>query len=148
MTVQTYSPSDVIITFGGYVLENWDTVSVKRTTPSFKIIKGIRGKNTRVRSQNTSAEVTLTIPITSIGNTVLGEIVAQDELNGTGRLIMTIKDVQGFEVFSTAEAFVEKPADKEYGAEMSSRAWTIHCLSSQTAMSDNSALGSIFDLIF
>ena len=148
MTVMTYSPSDVIITFGGYVLENWDSVSVKRSSPSFKIVKGIRGKNTRVRTQNTSAELTLTLPITSVANAVLGEIVYKDELYGTGRLSITIKDVQGFEVFYSSEAYVEKPADKEYGPEMSSRAWTIHCLSSGDTMSDNTILSSIFDLIF
>lgn len=148
MTVQVYAPSDIIFTFGGYVLENWDTISVKRTTPTYKIVKGIRGKNTRVRSQNTAAEITVTLPITSVANAVFGEVVAQDELYGTGRLVVTIKDVQGFEVFSSTEAYVANPADKEYGPEMSSRSWTIHCLSSNSSMSDNTALASIFDLIF
>lgn len=147
MTVQTYNPGDVVVTFGGYVLENWDSVEVTRLAPAFKMVRGIRGGAARVRTLNTSAEVIITLPMTSRANAILSMITQQDYETGNGRLEMTIKDVSGFEVFSTVDAFVEKQANMTYGREMPSRSWTICCMTSVISQSSGSAgIESIFDL--
>jgi hypothetical protein len=146
MTVSTYNPEDVVVTFGGFVLSNWDSVEVTRTAPAFRIIKGIRGKAARVRTLDTTAQVTLTLPSTSNANSVLAEIAEQDYVSGNGRIEMTIKDVSGFEVFSTPDAFIEKQADRNYGKDMPTRTWIIHCLSSSMAQSSTADITSIFNL--
>jgi len=148
MSVRSYSPNDVTLTFGGYVLTNWDSIEVKRLQPSFKMVRGIRGKNTRIRTQNTAAEITITVPTTSITNVVLSEIVEQDEILGTGRIIVSIKDVSGMEVFNTPDAFIEGQAVRSYSSDMSTRVWTLQCMTSVITQSESVGIESIFDSIF
>lgn len=145
MTVMTYSPKDVTLTFGGYVLANWDEITVAQSGPAFRMIRGIRGKSTRVRTLNKSATITLVLPHTSVANQVLDEICRQDQVSGNGRLELTLKDVSGSEVFSSADAFIEKQADRNYSATMGSRTWVIQCMSIVSmSQSDSSDITSIF----
>lgn len=129
MRVETYSPSDVILTFGGYVLSNWDEIAVETNGPAFKIVRGIRGKSTRVRTMNRSATLTITLPVTSTANAVLDTICQMDQESGNGRIELTLRDVGGTEVFSSADAFVEAPAARRYGKDSQTRTWTVQCMS-------------------
>lgn len=148
MTVKTYSVEDVVLTFGGYVLTNWDSISIRQLHPDFKIVSGIRGKNTRIRTLNTAAEIVLTIPSLSDANTVMGEISELDRIYGTGRIVLTIKDISGMEVFSTEDAFITQVPERVYGIEVPVRTWVLNCMSSKTTQSDSAGIESIFDLIF
>lgn len=149
MEVLTYSPKDVIVTFGGYVLEDWDSVSIRRNTSSFKLVNGIRGKNSRVRVNDTSALIEIELAQTSRANYIFQKIVEIDEREGTGRISMTIKDISGTELFSTNDAFIEGIADREYSADISSRRWRLTCMSSSHSGSDQVfSLEGIFNSIF
>lgn len=128
--IATYSPSEVSISFGGYLAKGWDTITIERDLPSFKKVMGIRGKNTRVRVGNTSATITMVIPQTSVLNTVFEQIVLQDEVTGNGRIVILIKDLLGNSVFQSDSAYIEKPAKTTYDTEISSRDWKIHCMKS------------------
>ena len=130
--VQTYSPEEVILTFGGHVVRGWDTITISRDKPSFRKVHGIRGKNTRVRVGNTAAEITLEVPQTSFINAVFEDIVRIDEQYGTGRIVLLIKDNLGTDIFSSQDAYLERPADLTYDTEISTRQWKIECLSSGT----------------
>lgn len=145
--VKTYSPSDVLLTFGGYVIEGWDRIVITRTLPSFKQVNGIRGKNTRIRLNNTSATIDIDLVSTSNTNAVFTEIVKQDEMYGGARLVITVKDLLGGEVFSTEEGYLEAPATRTYEAEASVRPWKINCLTSGTGVGAGSPLGSLIDKV-
>lgn len=148
MSVQTYSPSKVVLTFGGYVASGWDTISIKRESPSFKVVRGIRGKNSRVRTNNTAASVTISVPQTSMLNAVLHQVVKKDEEFGTGKLEIMIKDTMGTEIFRSGEGFVEAPADTTYDTEITNREWTIHCLSSNYDNGEGWGVMSLINSIF
>ena len=64
--VYTYSPSEVQLTFGGYTVTGWQSISITRSVDAFKPVRGIRGKHTRVRSIDTSCTITVTILQTSM----------------------------------------------------------------------------------
>lgn len=146
--IYTYAPDEVALTFGGYIVEGWDSITVKRSSPAFQIKRGIRGKNTRVRNRDTSAVITLVCPQTSNVNKILTDLVTQDEITGNGRLSLSLIDGSGWEVFSSSEAFVDGLADREYEANESDREWVITCLnSSSRGQNRRSIYGDIAALI-
>lgn len=143
--VREYSPSDVIMTFGGARVEGWEKISVRRLLPSFQIIPGIRGRNGRKRINNTSAEIDIVLSQTSPTNNIFAQIVEVDEMYGTARIEVTLKDVLSGEKFQSTEAFLEKPADQMFGPDVSERTWKMICLSSKSTMGSGGALGSLVD---
>ncbi|MCK9530500.1 MAG: hypothetical protein M0R77_08065 [Gammaproteobacteria bacterium] len=145
--VREYSPSEVVMTFGGAIVEGWERLSIRRMHPSFRIVEGIRGKNTRVRIGNSAAEIDITLSQTSPTNLIFSQIVTLDEAYGTGRIEITLKDVLTGEVFQSTEAFLERPADKEFEAESSERVWKMYCLSSDMTMGSGGNWGSLVDRI-
>lgn len=130
MEVKTYSPADVHMTFGGVVVSGWEQIRIMYAQPFFKIVKGIRNKNTRVRDRNSAATIELVLSQTSDINYILDAIAEQDRHYGTGRIELMIKDRNGTEVFYSSEGFVEGPADRGYEADLGTRTWRIQCLSS------------------
>lgn len=145
--VREYSPSEVVMTFGGYRVEGWERISIRRLQPSFRLVEGIRGKNTRVRINNTAAEIEIALTQTSPTNNIFSQIVEVDEQYGTGRIELTIKDVLTGESFQSTEAYLERPADKTFDADVTERVWKIVCLSSKSSMGTGGALGSLVDRI-
>lgn len=148
MEVKTYSPSDVHMTFGGVLVEGWESIRIIYPQAYFKIVKGIRGKNTRVRDRNTSATVEVVLLQSSDINYIFDTIAEMDRFYGTGRLELMIKDRNGQEVFYSSEGFLESPADRLYEGDLKERAWTIHCLSSGTGgNTTGSFVGDLFGSI-
>lgn len=129
--VVTYSPSEVILTFGGYSVSGWDSISVTKPTKEFTVVKGIRGKNTRIRNRDSHATITLQCPQTSQVNQILTSVLFADEVTGNGRLEISLIDGSGNEVFTSSEAFVSGNADRSYSNSESDRVWTIECLVSR-----------------
>lgn len=131
-SVSTYSPSDVSLVIGGYVLSGWDRISISRRTDSFKPVYGIRGKHTRVRSgapdtRDSSAFISITLSQESQSNDVLSEIHRQDLLQGTSRLGLTLKDASGTSIFSSHEAYIVTFANVEFANDFGTREWRIFC---------------------
>lgn len=126
-TVNTYSPKDLSLSFGGYQIAGWDSISITRTSPSFITVKGIRGKHTRVPSGDTSATITVNILQTSPSNDVLSEVHRQDIETGTGRLDIMLKDNSGNSVFSSDEAYITSYPETTYSGNFEYRTWTIYC---------------------
>lgn len=146
--VQTYSPEEVVMTFGGYIVRGWDTIAISRDKPSFKTVHGIRGKNTRVRVGNTAAEITVDVPQTSFLNAVFEDIVRLDEEYGTGRIVLLIKDNLGTDIFQSQDAYIERPANLTFDTEISTRSWKINCLSTQGDKGVGWGVVSFIDSLF
>jgi len=105
-TVATYSPKDVILNIGGYQVSGWMSIAISRNSRGFTVVKGIRGKNTRVRNQDTSATLIVSLMASSQANDVFSYIHELDMQEGTGRLSLTLKDISGSSVFSTNEGYI------------------------------------------
>lgn len=141
----TYSPKEVILTISGTRVEGWDRISVIPEAPNFKIVKGIRGVNTRVRSKSTACAVEVEILAGNpIGN-AFEQLVDLDIASGTARLSIQIKDNLGHEVFYSSEGFLEAPARRDYALEASTRVYTFRCLS--RSMSDSGDGLSLMSLV-
>lgn len=126
--VDTYSPTEVTLTFGGYPLTGWNTISIKKSQPFYNTVRGIRGKNTRYRNIDTSATISFSCLQTGEANDIMSEIHRKDFTFGTGRISLTLKDNSGNSLFHSSEAFIEGFPETTYSGQFEYRVWTIVCL--------------------
>ena len=126
--VQTYSPEDVVFTICDYKIQDWDEIRITPSEPSFKRIKGINGKGTRVRcTSKNSATIDFSILQTSEANNVLTEIHRQDMMYGTGRLEVSIKDLSGQTHITSFEAYLESAPILTFKDSVELIEWTLIC---------------------
>lgn len=143
--VQTYSPSEVVFTLAGTTISGWDNITIKRSSPSFKMVRGIRNRHTRVRNKDTSAVIEIGLVNTSSSNDLLTAIVEKDEQLGTGRIELMIKDTLGTFSFNSIEAYVAGYADMSFGEDVGTRTWIIECLSSSYSRGEGWGIASLFN---
>lgn len=148
-TVNTYSASDVILSFGGYSLLGWDEINVRRDTAQSNFIRGIRGKNTRIMNPNTSSVISVSCPQTSEAHSVFSQIASADLLTGgNGRLQITLKDLNGGLVLSSNEAYVTGYPDVSYKNSIQNYTWLIQCYSTEySGLTSRTPQTSLFDFI-
>lgn len=147
--VFTYSPNEVILTFGGYTITGWQSITVTRSVDAFKPVRGIRGKHTRVKNADTSCTITIPLLQTSMGNDVISRIHELDLINDTGRISLTLKDIKGTSVFDSVEAYILGYPEVVYSGEFEYRAWKIFCQSTSSyIVGGNAQVDSIFSGIF
>lgn len=131
-TVQCYSPKDVILTIGGYQLTGWQSITISRTVKGFTVIRGIRGKNTRVKNVDTSASLTISLLQTSQGNDVLSYIHGLDLEEGTARISLMLKDRSGRSVFSSNEAYITGYPTAPFSSQFEYRNWEFFAQTTDT----------------
>lgn len=131
-TVNTYSPTDLNLSFGGYSIAGWDNITITRNAPSFITVRGIRGKHTRIPSGDTSATITISILQTSPSNDVLSEVHALDIEQGTSRLSLMLKDSSGNSVFSSDEGYIVSFPEVTFSGGFEYRSWNIFCQTTKT----------------
>lgn len=131
-TVNCYSPKDVILTIGGYQLTGWQSINISRTVKGFTVIRGIRGKNTRVPNVDTSATISISLLQTAQGNDVLSYIHELDLDEGTARIALMLKDRSGRSVFSSNEAFITGYPTATFSGQFEYRSWELFCQSTDT----------------
>lgn len=127
MSVNTYSPKDVKLDIGGYIVVGWEDITVSRTSAGFTPVMGIRGKHTRVNSLDTSASIIINLNQTSPSNDVLSSIHSQDLQSGSGRIALTLKDLSGRTLISSSEAYIIAYPEAAFSRGFEFRAWTIFC---------------------
>lgn len=146
-SVLSYSPKDVVLIIAGYQITGWERISIQRVKKSFTTIPGIRGKNTRVSSRDTSASLSFTILQTSQSNEVLSYIHELDIGESTGRLAITLKDLSGKSVFSSEQAYITGYPTVAYSGQFEYRAWDIFCETTKsfTVAGNSRPLTNLFD---
>jgi hypothetical protein len=144
-----YNPKEVVLSFGGYQITGWQSVSITRTVDAFKPIRGIRGKHTRARNKDTSCTIVIPILQTSMSNDVLSYIHELDSEFGTGRIELTLSDLGGTSVFSSVEAYILGYPETVYSGEFEYRQWRIFCQSTNSyTIGGNAKTTNIFSGIF
>ena len=127
--IKTYKPSDVkVILAGSYQITGVVSVGVSFPVERFKVIRGIKGQNTRVRNQDKSCTLTVEVLQTATANDVLSDIVSQDSATGRGRLSISLEDNSGTSKVQTTNAFISNYSELNYSNELSTRTWTIQML--------------------
>lgn len=137
----TYSPDEVKLQVEKYLCAGWERITIKRSGPMYKFIKGIRNKHTRVRDSDTSAVITISVIQTSQTNEVFSEILRQDYVEQTGRFNLLLKDLSGNSLFSSSEAYLSGFPSVTYEDDITFNEWEIIC---QTT--NNYEIGNNVDL--
>lgn len=131
-TVTTYSPKDVQLIIGGYTVVGWESISISRSAKGFTVIRGIRGKHTRVPNVDSSCTITIPLIQFSPSNDVLSYIHELDLEEGTARISLTLKDRSGASVYSSNEAYIVGYPTATYSGQFEYRNWEIFCQTTDT----------------
>lgn len=124
-TVNTYSPKDLSLNIGGYPIAGWQSITIARSAKGFTVVRGIRGKATRVRNKDTSATIIITLMGSSPTNDVFSQIHGLDLELGTARIALTLKDTSGSSVFSTNEAYITGYPSASFTGQIEDRVWEL-----------------------
>jgi hypothetical protein len=151
--VYTYSPSEIRLEISTYQITGFDKISVQKNSPSFVLIKGIRGSNSRRRNRDTSCTVTVDVIQTGLVNDVLTEILEQDLRTNSARLTLNLTDGLGSSNIVSRECFIEGHPELVFSDSISMRRWNIICLSTDlfrvggnSKLSGNSFSSGVSDL--
>ena len=130
MSLSTYDSSKVAVIIGGAIMEGFADgtfVNVERDEDSFSKITGVDGRTSRARTGNRAGKITITLQQTSPSNNILTGFVEEDEISSNAIKPILIKDGLGSTVIASGAGWVLKPANVEYGKEISNREWIIDC---------------------
>jgi hypothetical protein len=128
MSVKSYDPAKVTITFAGIIVEGYAKgtfVLAARNNPSFNLKVGSSGEGARAKSNDRSGTVTLTLQQSSASNDLLSAQAALDEASGDGIGSLLVKDLSGTTLCSAETAWIQKPTDVECSDEISDRQWVL-----------------------
>ena len=103
LTVKTYDPKMVVITFGVIPISGYAEgtfVSVNRSGDAFVKSKGAGGDVERINKNQGDFEVTVTLQQTATVNAELSAALAADQVTNAGVFPLTIKDLLGKTLFS------------------------------------------------
>jgi hypothetical protein len=100
-------------------------LNVDRDENAFTKVTGADGTSTRVKSNNRSGSMTLTLKQSSPSNDVLSGFASLDELSNTGVVPILIKDLSGNSLFFSATGWVQKFPSSEFGKEINNREWVL-----------------------
>ncbi len=149
--IYTYKPSEVVLSVCEYVLPGLTDISVDWSSEKFSVIKGIRGKHTRVKTLDTSCTITISVSQTSVTNDVLSSIVSKDgsvegEEQALANLSIFLKDAEGKTSFASDECFISQFPSIYFNDSLQDRQWIIHCLSTYDVVvgSNQIPIGDIF----
>lgn len=128
MAVSTFDPAQLLISVGGVPISGFadgEFVSITSNNPQFTRVTGADGFTSRVKSNDYSGTMTLTLAQTSPSNDVLSAFLNADRLTNTGVVPVLIKDLNGSSIYFSATAWIQQFPDITYSNEMSNRAWTL-----------------------
>ena len=123
----TFDPKQLSVIVGPYIVKGFSEtmVSISRATDAFTMIVGADGEATRVKSNDNSATITITLQQGSPSNDDLSKIATADRLGSVGIFPLLIKDNLGNTVMSAPTAFISKVPDIVFAKTHQDRAWVI-----------------------
>ena len=128
MANNTYSPEDVVVSVNGFNLSGYMSgtfITASREVDTFTKMVGNDGEVSRTKSANRSGQIEITLMQTSQSNDFLSALHLVDETTGSGRFVCMVKDLMGKTLINGAECWLLRPADIEYGDEVTGRVWTV-----------------------
>lgn len=122
------NPDKVSISFGTYSIDgiaDGTFISVERNADSFNLSVGADGEGARVKTNNRSGRVRVTLMQTSASNDILSGLMNADELSGSSQLPLLIKDnsPNGRTIISAEKAWIVRPTVVEYSNEATTGEW-------------------------
>lgn len=128
MSVKTYDPKQVLVTFGGFTLSGFadgSFVTVERLEDAWSMQIGTDGEGTRSKSNNRSGSITIQLMQTSDSNQTLTALALADELSNSSALPLMVKDNSGTTICVAETAWIKKMPSSEFAREAGPREWVL-----------------------
>lgn len=128
MALKTYDPKQISVIVGGAIMSGYadgEFVTSERNEDAYTMAAGADGEVSRVKSNNKSGRITITLQQTSDSNTILTAFAAADELSNSGVVPVFIKDLKGVTLVSAARAWIVKYPATPFGKDVQNRAWVL-----------------------
>ena len=123
-----FNPAETSVVVAGNTLTGFAEgtfVEIARAEDTFTDVVGANGEVTRIKRNNLSATITITLLQGSESNLVLSNLHNIDENTGIGVFVVNITDNSGGSTYKGAKAWVQKTSDVTFSSAHESRAWTI-----------------------
>lgn len=127
LTVRSYDPKQVVVTFGPTVLTGYAEgtfIKISRNGNAFEKSRGADGGVDRVNKNALDYSVALTLKQTSPINAILAGLLLADQISNSGTLPLVVKDLGGATLFTAAQAWIAKDPDQEFSDSLTTREWT------------------------
>ena len=128
MSLRTIDPKKVIITIGGVPMTGYadgEFVSIERSSDAFEKATGADGITSRVKLNDSSGEMTLTLAQTSPSNDVLTAFAVADDLTGSGVVPVSVTDLSGRTVVASALGWIKKLPTVSFDKSVGNREWKL-----------------------
>lgn len=128
--LQNYDPNQVIVTFLDAPITGFEAgtfIEIDYRKDAFSLKNDISGSGTRSKTNDFSAEITLTLTQRSASNAVLSAFANTDRATSAAFGPLKITDNLSNDLFICASAWIKKTAKVDYGQESSTRVWVIQC---------------------
>ena len=124
-----FDPKQVNVTVMGQQIVGFgeEKVTVERSNPGWELTVGADGDATRVKSNDLSGTITITLQQTSPSNNLLSTLFEIDDQDDTGVVNCLIKDNKGFTYVEAKKAYVEKLPEASFAKTHSDRVWVLRC---------------------
>jgi len=126
MAIRTYDPKLTTVIFGPLQIQGFaeEKISVSYSDDSFDLAIGCDGEATRVRKNNNSATITVTLQQSSPSNDALSVISIADRGANVGMFPMTFVDGSGSTVAFAACCYIQKHPDLTFSNSNQTVQWT------------------------
>lgn len=141
MSINTYSPSDVIVSIAGmhtvvgYVEGTF--IKIMKTARPFEKTRAMNGEISRIFTTDDTFRVELTLMQSSASNNVLSMLYSIDAATRVGKFPLFIKDTRGQTSFLSATTWVEQLPDVSFGGGLETRTWIFGCADASLMVGGN-----------
>lgn len=125
---KTYNPKKVAVIVGGFEMKGFADgtfVNIAMNEDQWSLQMGTDGEGTRSKSNNHSAQITISLMQSSDSNQVLQGFWNSDRLSDGGVVPLLIKDNSGRSLWAAEQCWVKKQPDAELGREAAGREWVL-----------------------
>jgi hypothetical protein len=129
-----YDPASLVVVFFGIPMQGFaedSVVEVAYNEDAFTLQMGVDGDGTRSKTNNRSAQITVSLMQSSLVNDLLNQVHQLDlnSPNGLGIGPLLIKDLNGRSLHAADKAWIMKSPDAAYAKEAGAREWVIETAS-------------------
>lgn len=139
-SVRTYDPKQVVLTVGGIPIGGYaDGTFIEHEfdDDAFTKVTGADGFSSRAKSNNYDSMITVTLAQTSPSNDTLNAFAIADKLSNSGVVPVVLKDVGGTTTIFSANGWIRKQANVEFGKEITNREWVLDLVSTDAVVGGN-----------
>lgn len=128
MATKDYDPLKVAVSIDGQIVDGFADgtfISVSRNNQTWTVASGASGETARMKSNDRSGTVELTLMQTSAFNDILSDLLIADEGAEGGKFVFSLIDGNGAVNIIADEMWVQQPPTVEFGKELGDRVWTL-----------------------